>query len=132
MHQFYEDTLVAFAPNAVQASPLARWPALLTEDFPFLFIGIATPEEWTDQRLSFYNPGEISEIISIVSGLLGRSGSGPPYLLPSEYQGKLTPDEISVISPFREQVWRVRQALRMLGLGAVDVGDVESLQGAEK
>ncbi|KAF8298246.1 P-loop containing nucleoside triphosphate hydrolase protein [Clavulina sp. PMI_390] len=128
---FYEDTLVAYAAPEVQNSPLRGWPALRTSDFPFLFVGKTTPEEWTDQRLSYYNSGEIGEIISIVTGLLGKSEPTAPYFLPAEMRGKLLASEISVISPFREQVWRVRQALRTLGLAAVDVGDVESLQGAE-
>lgn len=46
--------------------------------------------------------------------------------------GKVRAKEISVISPFREQVWRIRLRLRKLGLGDVDVGNVEALQGAEK
>lgn len=45
---------------------------------------------------------------------------------------KIKPNEISVITPFREQVWLIRVALRKVGLGDVDVGNVEALQGAEK
>jgi hypothetical protein len=30
--------------------------------------------------------------------------------------------DISVITPFREQVWKIRFALRKIGLGDVDVG----------
>lgn len=55
-----------------------------------------------------------------------------PYFLPEQYRAGLAPNEISVISPFREQVWKIRASLRNVALGAVDVGDVESLQGAEK
>lgn len=68
----------------------------------------------------------------MVSGLLGFTSPGAPYHLPDEYRAGLAPNEISIISPFREQVWKIRTALREVGLGAVDVGDVESLQGKEK
>ena len=33
--------------------------------------------------------------------------------------------EIAVITPWREQVWRIRARLRAVGLGEVDVGNVE-------
>lgn len=39
--------------------------------------------------------------------------------------------DISIISPFREQVWRIRLALRKLYLGEVNVGSESDMQGAE-
>ena len=90
--------------------------------------------------MSFFNAGEIREVTSIVSGLLGIvAGPGLPasrngYYFPVAPGTKhhLKANEISVISPFREQVWKIRVALRAMGLGMVDVGDIESLQGGEK
>jgi hypothetical protein len=109
---------------------------LTTDDFPFLFVGTSSPEQWTDERLSYYNTGEINEVKNIVTGLLGIAGPEPKYIFPPtahvDLKMALKPPDISVISPFREQVWQIRVALRTMGLGAVDVGDVESLQGAEK
>lgn len=132
MSQFYEDTLAALAPQRTQDSPLSRWPVLQTPDFPVLFIGTSTPEEWTDQRISFYNQGEIDEIVAVIKGLLGMSALDTPYFLPEQFRGGLAANEISVISPFREQISKVRASLRDIALGAVDVGDVEGLQGGEK
>jgi superfamily I DNA and/or RNA helicase len=37
----------------------------------------------------------------------------------------LTPDQIGVMAPWREQVWKIREALRKVGLGKVDVGSIE-------
>jgi superfamily I DNA and/or RNA helicase len=34
-------------------------------------------------------------------------------------------EEIAVITPWREQVWRTRARLRQVGLRGVDVGNVE-------
>lgn len=77
-------------------------------------------------------------MVDIIQGLCGRGDPQSPYYLSAkdvfggDTKAALTPNRISVISPFREQVWRIRFGLRKLGLHAVDVGDVESLQGAEK
>lgn len=111
---------------------------LPTQDFPFLFLGCSTPEGWTDERLSFFNTGEVDRVVSIAMGLLGMGDTGKKeskehlFFCPVEHRAGLRPKDISVISPFREQVWQVRTALRLRGLGEVDVGDVESLQGNEK
>ena len=43
----------------------------------------------------------------------------------------LKQSQIAVITPWREQVWRVREALRKAKLGGVDVGNVETYQGRE-
>jgi AAA domain len=127
---------VAGAPSSTISTSLVKWPALITEDFPFLFVGSSSPEQWTDERLSYYNTGEVNEVKNIVTGLLGVVGAEPKYLFPTtayiDPKTSLKAPEISIISPFREQVWRIRVALRTMGLGAVDVGDVESLQGGEK
>lgn len=133
-HKFYEDTLVPCAPAAIQHTPLVNWPALgSTPNFPLLFIGTSTPEEWTDERRSFFNTGEIEEVTRIVVGLLGQRQKGDgEYAFEQGERPALAPSEISIISPFREQVWKMRVALRLIGLGGVDVGDVEGLQGAEK
>lgn len=48
------------------------------------------------------------------------------------HKAKVKPSDISVISPFRQQVWLIRLKLRGMRLGDVDVGNVEALQGAEK
>ena len=134
--KFYDDTLVAGAPPSTISTPLVKWPALITEDFPFLFVGNSSPEQWTEGHLSYYNSGEINEVKNIVTGLLGLAGPEPKYIFPPsayvDLKTALKPPEISIISPFREQVWQIRVALRTMGLGSVDVGDVESLQGAEK
>jgi len=60
------------------------------------------------------------------------SAPGTHYFLPKQFRGGLAPNEISVISPFREQISKIRASVRNIALGAVNVGDVESLQGAEK
>lgn len=53
-------------------------------------------------------------------------------LEPGQPHGPVQASEISVIAPYREQVWRARTLLRGRGLDQVDVGTVEALQGGEK
>lgn len=78
-----------------------------------------------DEGASFYNIEEVDAVVSLILSLVR-----PP--VDQSAHGIVAAKEISVISPFREQVWRIRLALRAVRLGEVDVGNVEALQGAEK
>ncbi len=54
--------------------------------------------------------------MATVTSLLSESdASDPPLRI----------DEIGVMAPWREQVWKLRERLRSRGLGKVDVGTVE-------
>lgn len=61
---------------------------------------------------SWYNPGEIDAVVDIVQSLTSE--------LPDMRQ-----KEIAVITPWREQVWKLRAKLRESGFGGVDTGNVE-------
>lgn len=87
-----------------------------------LFRHCETNDISIDEGSSWINRGELDEIVAIIQALLR----------PDQPHGPVQPSEISVIAPFREQVWRARTMLRSLGLDAVDVGTVEALQGGEK
>lgn len=65
-----------------------------------------------EEGSSFFNPSEINLVVKLVQDLV-RDGEERGH-------GKVLPKDISVISPFREQVWRIRLALRKARLG--DVG----------
>ena len=74
------------------------------------------------------DPGEADKIVGLIQSLTGMV-DGPPGL-PSS--GPIVaPKDIAVISPFREQIWRLRLRLRAKGLAAVSCGHVEVYQGAE-
>ncbi|GAA5858396.1 hypothetical protein JCM1840_001183 [Sporobolomyces johnsonii] len=120
---FYHETLRPFAPEHVQKSQLRRWASLPTPGFPILFRSVVGDDLEVDEGASFFNEAEVAVVRELILDLVGASGRAS--------HGRIEPREISVISPFREQVWRVRLALRAVGLGEVDVGNVEALQGAE-
>lgn len=46
--------------------------------------------------------------------------------------GKITTNDVAVVTPFRKQVLKVRQLLRSMQLGAVRVGSVDDYQGQEE
>ncbi|KAM0751330.1 P-loop containing nucleoside triphosphate hydrolase protein [Meredithblackwellia eburnea MCA 4105] len=119
---FYHESLEPFAPLSTQKSLLHNWSLLPNRGFPVHFHGLAGTDEPVDEGASFYNQKEVDYVIELVTNLVS-GGDGR--------HGVVKPSEISIISPFREQVWRVRLALRKVHLGEVDVGNVEALQGAE-
>ncbi|KAF7297231.1 hypothetical protein MIND_00956200 [Mycena indigotica] len=111
---FYDDSLVPCAVNGA-----VTWSRLPNPRLPLMFIGSDTEEEC---RASWYNSGEIKCTVDTITALLAEGASSDPPLKASQ---------IGVMSPFREQVWKIREQLRKVGLSAVDVGTVEDYQGRE-
>jgi superfamily I DNA and/or RNA helicase len=120
---FYEDTLLPCVSEDVLQSKLCTWPDLPRPGFPLAFIACEGLEKWVDEGVSFYNEEQIDEVVKTIKSLKAHSHA---------IKTPLHPSQISVITPFREQVWRIRLALRAVDLHEVDVGNVEALQGAEK
>ncbi|KAJ7730393.1 P-loop containing nucleoside triphosphate hydrolase protein [Mycena maculata] len=114
---FYDDSLVPCAVNGTIA-----WSGLPDPRLPLLFIGSESGEECVDERASWYNPGEIKCTVDTIISLLAEGALSSPPLQASD---------IGVMSPFREQVWKLREDLRKEKLNAVDVGTVEDYQGRE-
>lgn len=146
--QFYHETLLPYAAKSVQHTcvpsllrplqllsalfnsrsscrPLRSWSQLPNPGFPILFNHVGGLDLEIDEGASFFNDAEVAQVRAHILALVR-----PP--VDQAQHGTVAPKEISVISPFREQVWRIRLALRAVGLGEVDVGNVEALQGAEK
>ncbi|GAA5835798.1 hypothetical protein JCM11251_007429 [Rhodosporidiobolus azoricus] len=125
--EFYNETLVPSASSAIQNSPLRNWSCLPKPGFPILFKHVAGDDLEVDDGASFFNEAEVNVVKQLIVDLVRPPRDDPTR----QKHGVVSPKEISVISPFREQVWRIRLALRQIGLGEVDVGNVEALQGAE-
>lgn len=68
------------------------------------------------KRSTWFNKGEIEATVDIVKSLMRDADLCVPPLKASE---------ISIMAPWREQVWKLRERLREENLSAVDVGSVE-------
>ncbi|KAG7087423.1 hypothetical protein E1B28_013391 [Marasmius oreades] len=115
---FYNDSLEPCAANG-----LIAWAQLPNPSFPLVFIGTNTKEDSIHEKTTWYNAGEIERIADVVFSLMEEANkSSPPLQL----------QDIGVMAPWREQVWRLREDFRKRGFGRVDVGSVEDFQGREK
>jgi superfamily I DNA and/or RNA helicase len=111
---FYNDQLIASAENVTKI----QWSGLPNPDIPIVFRGCETEESWVHEGASWYNQGEIEHVVAVIQSL-------------SVERPDILQKEIAVMTPWREQVWRIRARLRTLGFHGVDVGHVEAYQGAE-
>ncbi|KAJ3818044.1 P-loop containing nucleoside triphosphate hydrolase protein [Lentinula raphanica] len=115
---FYNDSLEPSATNG-----LISWAGLTNNKFPLMFLGCDTKDESVDERATWYNVGEIDRIVEVITSLMSEASKSIP---------PLQADEIGVMAPWREQVWKIREKLRQASLSRVDVGTVEDYQGREK
>lgn len=113
---FYDDCLLPCAPSSLL--DLSRW-TFPNSQLPLLFEHINSKDEWVDEGASFYNAEEIDKVLEICISLTSKGS------------GLVMAKEIAVLTPYREQVWRIRLKLRKVGLGAISVGNIEVYQGAE-
>jgi helicase MOV-10 len=116
---FYNSTLL---PEARQTSSLLSWSALPNPQIPVLFHPSSDDENWVTDTAGWYNPSEIAVTTKLIRDLLAEFDTS---------SNKLEPKDIAVITPFREHVVRMRNALRKVNLSAVGVGTVENYQGGE-
>ena len=116
---FYDDCLLPCAtPSTID---MTGWP-FPNSRIPLLFDHISSKDEWVDEGASFYNTDEIDRVVELCMSLTAKGASGA---------GLVSARDIAVITPYREQVWRIRIKLRKEGLSAVSVGNVEVYQGSE-
>ncbi|KAK9460409.1 P-loop containing nucleoside triphosphate hydrolase protein [Lipomyces oligophaga] len=111
---FYFDTLL---PEATNVDSLTTWTRLPNSEIPMLFIENRDLDEMVEDGISWYNTTEIDHCQAVVRSLIE--------------QCSVRPADIAIAIPFREQIRRVRNRLRKIGLRDVNVGPVESYQGAE-
>ncbi|KAH7877744.1 P-loop containing nucleoside triphosphate hydrolase protein [Lentinula edodes] len=67
---------------------------------------------YVDERATWFNIGEIDGIVGVISSLMSEAAKSI---------SPLQADEIGVMAPWREQVWKIRERLRQAGLSRVDV-----------
>lgn len=121
---FYNDTLQPCAPRSIQETPMLQWPLLTSRSIPLMLWHVDGTEDMVDEGSSWFNEQELTVVIKCVKSLLKES---PKFAA----NAPLKASDISIISPFREQVWKIRIKLRTMGLGEVNVGRESDMQGAE-
>ncbi|TPX32413.1 hypothetical protein SmJEL517_g04446 [Synchytrium microbalum] len=120
---FYGDTLEPCGNKKVIEMFLDH-PILPNKQVPIVFYGIEDNDTGDIEGWNWYNEAELGQLVKTVKRLVfGEDGLSPEV--------HVGPTDIGVISPFREQVRRIRQALRQEKLRDVNVGTVEDYQGKE-
>ncbi|KAF8538528.1 P-loop containing nucleoside triphosphate hydrolase protein [Trichophaea hybrida] len=126
---FYNDTLI---PEAKGTHRLEKWTGWKgTTGIPVKFILNSGHDESYEEAISFYNLREVQIAVKAVQSLLSP-GSWPTGKDGEKIKmGPIQQNEIAVMSPFREQVKRLRKAMSTPPCKGVNIGPIEAYQGSE-
>lgn len=91
---------------------------LPNKEFPLLFFGIQGCDEREGNNPSWFNRIEVSKVVEIVGRLIAG--------------GNIRDEDIGIITPYRQQVQKIKQTLENLDMPDIKVGSVEQFQGQEK
>lgn len=116
---FYWDTL---EPEATETERLAGWNAWRGRGWPILFHDNASPDELDRPGLMQGNGGWFNR---------GEAGIARSYAQSLVHSGKVAPEELCIMSPFKAQVRYLRQCMRESGLWGANIGPTEAFQGLE-
>ncbi|XP_043691441.1 probable RNA helicase SDE3 isoform X2 [Telopea speciosissima] len=113
---FYNGELIA-CKEETNAS-VCSWVDLLpNKEFPVLFIGIQGCDEREGNNPSWFNRIEASKVVEIIRKLR---------------RGEVNESDVGIITPYRQQVLKLKKALENLDMQDVKVGSVEQFQGQER
>lgn len=113
---FYDGELVASKEDT--DSVLASLNFLPNKEFPMVFYGIQGCDEREGNNPSWFNRIEISKVIETIKRLTANDC--------------VQEEDIGVITPYRQQVMKIKEVLDRLDMAEVKVGSVEQFQGQEK
>ncbi|XP_020590457.1 probable RNA helicase SDE3 isoform X2 [Phalaenopsis equestris] len=114
---FYKGELIACKDDDDESS-IYDWINLPNKTFPVLFVGIQGCDEREGCNPSWFNRIEASKAVDIIKKLLRNPD--------------LSEGDIGVITPYRQQVLKLQNALESLEIRDIKVGSVEQFQGQEK
>ncbi|XP_029428141.1 helicase MOV-10 [Rhinatrema bivittatum] len=128
---FYDNELQENADEMISHS-YCHWDHLPTKEFPVIFHGVLGEDQRESTSPSFFNITEVEIVLVYLKKLLNAQGKAG--------QGKISPKEIGIISPYRKQVEKLRRAITIVdpalkGLNEIKdlkVGSVEEFQGQER
>lgn len=116
---FYDGELIACAPQEI-CSSCCGWEELPNKNFPIIFIGIEGRDEREGSSPSWFNAQEASKVIEVVGKLKECK------------QNRVSDNDVGVISPYNQQVKKIKSALALQNIKGIKVGSVEQFQGQEK
>ena len=113
---FYNSELIACKDD--ESAFLDGVNLLPNRDFPVLFFGIQGCDEREGNNPSWFNRIEASKVVEVIRRLSAT--------------GNLSEEDIGVITPYRQQVLKLKNTLESLDMADIKVGSVEQFQGQEK
>jgi len=112
---FYEGELIPCKEGESSAYDCIGLP---NKSFPVLFVGIQGCDEREGTNPSWFNRIEVSKVVSIIRNLTRG--------------GDVHESDIGVITPYRQQVTKIKKALEAFEMPDLKVGSVEQFQGQER
>ncbi|XP_043859479.1 helicase MOV-10 [Dromiciops gliroides] len=130
-NRYYDGELQAYA-DPRDRERYCRWEGLPNQGFPIIFHGVMGKDDREGNSPSFFNSEEAATVVSYLKKLLTSA--------PKKGQGRLSPQHVGVISPYRKQVEKIYQCITKLdkelkgldNIKELKVGSVEEFQGQER
>lgn len=113
---FYKGELISCKDD--DESSIYDWASLPNKTFPVLFVGIQGCDEREGSNPSWFNRIEASKAVDIIRKLMRNPD--------------LSGGDIGVITPYRQQVLKIQNALDSFEIPEIKVGSVEQFQGQER
>lgn len=113
---FYREELIACKDDSV--SFIASLDLLPNKDFPVVFFGIQGCDEREGNNPSWFNRTEASKVVEVTKRLTAGKN--------------MSEEDIGVITPYRQQVLKLKKAFEDLDMPDIKVGSVEQFQGQER
>eukprot|EP00095_Tigriopus_kingsejongensis_P010515 maker-scaffold45_size475391-snap-gene-1.17 protein:Tk10515 transcript:maker-scaffold45_size475391-snap-gene-1.17-mRNA-1 annotation:"helicase mov-10" len=122
---FYESELMAMA-DPVMVNAMLNWEHLGRAKFPLIFHSVAGTDKREGRSPSFFNTEEVNFVVDYIQKLI------------LETKPRVMGSDIGVISPYRQQVFKIRKMMaKRFQMQRVDwhnirVGSTEHFQGQER
>ncbi|KAJ7954859.1 Regulator of nonsense transcripts 1-like [Quillaja saponaria] len=113
---FYNGELIACKDESVSLSSGLSF--LPNKEFPVAFFGIQGCDEREGSNPSWFNRIEASKVIEVTQKLTAA--------------GNLREEDIGIITPYRQQVLKIKNTFDSLSMSNIKVGSVEQFQGQER
>lgn len=113
---FYKGELIACKDD--ESYLIDRVDFLPNREFPVLFFGVQGLDEREGNNPSWFNRIEASKVVEVINRLTLNEN--------------FKEEEIGVITPYRQQVLKLKNTLENMDMSGIKVGSVEQFQGQEK